>query len=657
MAPFSTFRSIVALLCLVAGLSPLASRADTATVEPHHGRPALFIDGRPVPPFAYMSYLPQTRCYREAAGAGIHLFCFPAYLGDRGINPTSGIGPFRPSIWKGEDSYDFSSVQRDFETLLEADPVARVIIRLHLDPPQWWERSHPEGCCQLPDGSTFRQCFASPVWRDATAEALRAFLAWVQQSPYAEHLIGVHVAAGGTEEWFYHRRGDFHDLNPARTAAFRAWLRSTYHDSAAELRTAWQKEDVDFDSAAPADLNAGATKAWRSPKDSQPTIDTFRFHSQTIVDDIAQFCRVVKQESGGRLLTGAFYGYHYFVNDPRSGHFALGKLLQCPDLDYLSSPNAYHRVMGEDWPPMAALASVALHGKLWLAENDTRTFKTTLLKDQAPEICPPGYYNGGVWLGPASAEESVAMLRKNTARMLAGGYGGWWFDMWGGWFSDPRLMAVLERTQELGQQALQHDLPAMKPQVCIVVDEELPFLDASCGALAAAIMQNRYPLGRSGAPCELYLRSDLGALQAGGYRAVWLLGPADLTAGEQAILEKWRAAGASILWTRPALTTFQRPDGTQESFEGKIAWSPAELRRIWQASAVHIYLDTDDVLYAGRGWLSVHTVAGGSRTVRLPFAARIEDAFEPAVLAESAESLTLNLPPNSTTLLHLAPSN
>ena len=212
------------------------------------------------------------------------------------------------------------------------------------------------------------------------------------------------------------------------------------------------------------------------------------------------FCRIVKEASDGKLLVGVFYGYHYFVNDPRSGHFALGKLLECDDVDYLSSPNAYHRVMGEDWPPMVALASVARHGKLWLAENDTRTFKTTLLKDQAPEICPPGYYDRGVWLGPATAEESVAMLRKNTARMLAGGYGGWWFDMWGGWFSEPRLMAVLRRTQQLGEEAVQSDSPAIRPEVCVVVDEELSYFDGSFGGLTGAIMQNRYPLGRSGTP-------------------------------------------------------------------------------------------------------------------------------------------------------------
>ena len=239
------------------------------------------------------------------------------------------------------------------------------------------------------------------------------------QSEYAPHLIGIHVAAGGTEEWFYHFRGNFHDRSPTRTAAFRHWLRETYQNDTA-LQKKWHDPIVTLKTAQPADISgAKRSNTWRDPNREQGTIDTFRFHAQTMVDNISCFCRLVKDVSQGHLLAGAFYGYHYFVTDPRRGHGALHKLLDCPDLDYLSSPNAYYRMPGEDWPPMVAVNSVQLHGKLWMAENDTRTSATTLLKDRAPEICPPGQYASGVWLGPGDIETSVALLRKNTGRMLA----------------------------------------------------------------------------------------------------------------------------------------------------------------------------------------------------------------------------------------------
>jgi beta-galactosidase len=239
--------------------------------------------------------------------------------------------------------------------------------------------------------------------------------------------------------------------------------------------------------------------------------------------------------------------------------------------------------------------------------------------------------------------------------MLAGGYGGWWFDMWGGWFSDPRLLAVLGQTQKLGWRAIQHDVPSMKPQVCVVVDEELSYLDASFGTLAAQILRNRYALGKSGTPYDLYLRSDILSITDHAYRAVWLLGPPELTRAETEAFKKWLRKGMTIMWTRPTTTTIQRPFGTEETFEGKIAWSGKELRDLWRTSGAHIYLKTDDVLYAGRGWIGIHTVSGGRPTIRLPFTARIEDAFEGKVLAESADRFQLDLPSNSTILLQVWP--
>src|SRR5690606_38727468 len=109
-----------------------------ASVRVHQGIPTLFVDGNPYPPYAYMSYLGESTYYREAAEAGMHLYNIPAYLGDRGINSTTGIKPFRDPIWVGEGLFDYGSVIRDFVEILAVDSQALGIIRIHLDPPVWW---------------------------------------------------------------------------------------------------------------------------------------------------------------------------------------------------------------------------------------------------------------------------------------------------------------------------------------------------------------------------------------------------------------------------------------------------------------------------------------------------------------------------------------
>jgi len=196
-----------------------------AEVKTHAGIPTLFVNGLPYPPYAYMSYLGSGEYYREAAQSGIHLYNIPTYLGDRGINSVSGIGPFRSPIWTGENNYDFSGLIKDFKEILDADPEAKVIIRLHLDPPLWWEQMNPDVVCELPDGSSFRTSFSSQKWQEEAGKILKICIEWLLDSEYSDPLIGIHVAGGSTEEWFYHFKEHFYDQNPARLLAFRSWLR------------------------------------------------------------------------------------------------------------------------------------------------------------------------------------------------------------------------------------------------------------------------------------------------------------------------------------------------------------------------------------------------------------------------------------------------
>src|SRR3546814_18174284 len=102
--------------------------------------PQLFINGKPYPPYAYMSYLGGEKFYEEMAGAGLHLYNIPAYLGETGINYYSGIGPFRPAIWIGKGKYVLSRMTNDFDETLKPDTTDKVIISIHLDRPTWWER-------------------------------------------------------------------------------------------------------------------------------------------------------------------------------------------------------------------------------------------------------------------------------------------------------------------------------------------------------------------------------------------------------------------------------------------------------------------------------------------------------------------------------------
>ncbi|MBM1104602.1 beta-galactosidase [Aurantibacter crassamenti] len=619
-----------------------------------NGNPSIVIDGESYPPYAYMSYLGEEKYYKEIAETGIHIYNLPAYLGEGGINTTSGIGAFRSPIWLGEGEYDFSSLRTDFEKIIKTDSKAKVIIRFYLDPPEWWTKLYPEASAQLPDGSNFRQCFASDIWREKTGEVFSDCLNWLQNSKYANYLAGIHVASGFTEEWFYHPK-QYQDKNPARLQAFRTWLKDNYKSKAA-LQKAWNNRSITFENAQLANIDEPTKREdWRSKEHERNYIDTYRFQAEVMVKNIVYFCKIVKEESHGKLLTGAFYGYHYFVGDPRRGHGALAKLLDCDELDYLSSPNVYNRVIGEDWPAMAAINSVQLHGKLWLTENDTRTAITTLLKDRSNDIAPPGAYEDGVWLGPDDLKTSVSFLWKNTARMLTYGYGGWWFDMWGGWFSNPQLLNVLEKTQQIYAEYPPSPGEQMKSEVGVIVDEKLSFWDPTYGKLTEQILSNRYPLAKTGNSYDLFLRTDVERIPTSQYKVIWLMGLLDLNSREFDNIEKWTKQGITVLWTNGSGTTLFSTDQDEVIFDGKFKWTASELGELWNEAGVHRYIETDDVFYIGRNWMGIHTIEGGDRIINFPFNTQVIDPLNKKILATNTKELKLTLKPKSTILLRINP--
>lgn len=643
---------------LIFGCSKSAEhKINHSEVKSVNGLPTLFVNQKEYPPFAYMSYLGETRYYKEVAEAGVHLYCFPAYLGERGINTSSGIGPFRSATWIAQDKYDFSSIKTDFEKIVKADSSAKVIIRLHLDPPVWWEELNPDACCHLSDGSTFRQCFSSEKWKEETGKALKDIVEWLLNSPYSKYLVGIHVAAGGTEEWVYHYNQYFEDKNPIREQTFRNWLKKHYNDDVSLLQKKWNDENVDFKTVTLADISGKhKKKEWIDKKSGQQTIDTYQFHAETLADDIAYFCKIVKDVSNRQLLTGAFYGYHYFLPDARKGHGALGKLLECKDLDYISSPNTYNRVAGEDWAPMVAIQSVQLHGKLWLAENDTRTNLTTLLKERAPDITPPGQYEGWVWKGPDDIETSESFLWKNAGRMLAYGYGGWWFDMWGGWFSDPQLLNVIQKTNQFYTSYPREEGDVMKPEVCVIADEQLCFYDASLGSLTRKILSNAFSLAKTGAPYDLFLRSDEEVIPEQQYKVIWLMGFMDLSQEEKKIMKKWQEQGISVMWTDSVKTRLYKKDDIVDT-ENRIKWNEEQLSSLWLEAGVHLYSSLGDVLYVGHNWLCIHSLEGGQKNIDFPFSTDIIDPNDNKILFVNTKKYSFTMKPKSTILLRLKPLN
>lgn len=224
--------------------------------------------------------------------------------------------------------------------------------------------------------------------------------------------------------------------------------------------------------------------------------------------------------------------------------------------------------------------------------------------------------------------------------MLTHGYGGWWFDMWGGWFEHLELLRELRALQEIWPR---HEHPADARRVpphtlCVVVDERLAEEDASFGALCNPIFCNRFALAHCGRPYVIYLRNDLPLLDLQDAPMLWLLGCRNLSKPEQSLLAAYTRSGGSMLHTDTDAVRLITAGKSAVALDLPLTLSAAELRLILNGAGLRCWLESEDVFYAGRGFMAVHAAAAGNKRIHLPGTFKCE-AIRPAEKEQYTGSL------------------
>lgn len=465
---------------------------------------------------------------REAAAAGIHLYSGVMYLplrnayGDRSFGATDAL----------------------LQQILSADPDAYLLPRLQFVPTNYWARTHADQMASYADGGEGDVSLASTeFWADCV-DALEALIAHLSDpaTPGGERVIGFHLDRG---EWFYDASAGY-DLSEPNRTAFQNWLHAKYQFPYA-LRAAWYDASVTFDDAEIPAWPGAASKTgdqplYASPRDGRWP-DFAQFASDLVADAITGLASAVKTLSEGRLLVAVSYGYTLeFATRNDSGHLALGKVLESPDIDILAGPNSYTgRGAGSSAAFGAPIDSVALHGKLWLVEDDTKTF---LAAEETPDT-----YNPKI----AGAAETQAAHERHFGAALAHRAGVTWMDLWGqGWLDSPDIWRELGRLRDqadhLGQIAPQagaaHD-------VIMFVDEaSLAFLKNNPTGLGQHLVgKTRDLLLRSGASVGFYLQSDVRRDNLPDAKLYLFAAPLRLTTPErQAIRERLHRPGKTLAW-------------------------------------------------------------------------------------------------------------
>ncbi|OGV68720.1 MAG: hypothetical protein A3K19_13265 [Lentisphaerae bacterium RIFOXYB12_FULL_65_16] len=521
--------------------------APRAEIRGHNGVPTLFIDGKPNAAMTYMTYNRQEPKYFGDFGkVGVNLATFSA---------TSDFSYYNlaPPTWLAPDVFDYSQFDQRMVSILEANPNAYLFPRVYVSAPPWWCEKYPDEVAKQADetitkgGHYSGTPFAWPgseKWRQDAGMALRKLIEHVRASPYADRVIGYHIASLHTEEWFHHNfwgnPPSYWGYDKASVAAFRKFLEKRYGTVEA-LRKAWNDPTVDFAAAAvPSKDDRVKTDLgfFRDPAKSQHVIDFYLYYNDIIVDTIEHFARLVKDVAGRECLFGAFYGYMFELSgSPEGGHLALERLLHCPDVDFLTAPSSYgFRPVGTGCSAFMSLTeAIKLHGKLWFNENDYRTHLVPQKK---------GVFD---YVDLKNLDESVAVQKRELAHTICLGTGMWWFDMGGGWYDTPEFMAAIAEMNVVGEKSIRFDRSSAA-EIAVVIDEESMCCRESRGALAGLLLYHqRNQLHRLGAPFDVVLLNDLEKLRP--YKLYMFLNTFRLDAKQRAAIDAVvKKDGKTAVW-------------------------------------------------------------------------------------------------------------
>ncbi len=522
------------------------------TVRTHNGTPQIFEGDKPLPMMGYMYESDNRAQVRLFGNANIHLY----YLETRQMG------------WVGNNEYDYTLTNTMLAELFEDDPQARVIPWFYVDlaapmtSPEgdWWQKQHPEELCQDINGKVFERyghqtvSFSSELWRKEAGEAMAKFIRHLENSPYADRIVGYQPCAGGSYEWMYHGGQDslFLDYSKPTRRRFSAWLKGRYQTDA-RLKSAWNDQTVTLASVAiptPEMRAKSENGSLRDPKSEQPVIDYTEFMSDLTSGTVDYFCSIVKRETHHKKLAGAFYGYvqEQFYSGyctQHTGHFGLANILNSKNVDYLMSPTSYqNRQAGGTGGYMSAIASMRLHNKIWIDQADIRTHLSA----------------AGAGFGRNETEQqTIGVLRREWAMYTAAGSPVYWYCFSLPWYEGSKiLMPDIQKMASLTFDAQNTPNALDGNRLAVIVsDSAAPYTSLLTEPLRSAVYLQREALHRSGVQFDVYLDSDLGNPKMPKYKAYLFLDSMHLPQSTRAWIEaNLKSDGRVLAWVwAPGIAT------------------------------------------------------------------------------------------------------
>ena len=564
-----------------------------AKVQNINGSPALVIDGKVYPPmYATIRTVLGDESYADEN--------YYKRLGESGIRIFFLICD---TEWLKKGA--FSLFAKEARLLLRAVPDAYIVMRIGMHAPPEWCKEHPDETLSYSDGKkkkvelwtesyrgTYEDgfySFASEKWREDATVALTEIHNLVNESEFADRVIGYFFAAGGTSEWYYptplafgHKinycdsggfetkyetnfEGVYGDLSPAFLRHFSRFLKEKYQ-SDEELQRAWGNPDVTLEHPSIPDYEARyhiyaadydfryANILSNAPDPDMPSngnnigqfldidkrrdvFDFFCALHRATADSVIHFGRAVRELDPDKV-TGAFYGS---AGDVRFYDFSqIGStdhILKSGAIDFLASPSCYeNRGIGGFAGQRQNFDSYRLKNAIFMVEDDVRTHTEKRIWRS----------NFGVY----TLSDTMNIMKREFGRNLSQDLHSWWFDqiLGGRRYKVEELYPVMLKMQDLAKEAYTHDRKTIS-EVALIYDEESYFLVSDKANQELIEVFRYYEVDRVGTPIDRYLHNDMDYDEMPDYKLYIFVNTLYLSDSErEAIHRKLRKNNASALF-------------------------------------------------------------------------------------------------------------
>ena len=561
--------------------------------------------------FAYRSFFPETAAMRAFGEAGINTYAvMPSNSFNTLGEPYCKFKPF----WVWDETYLWNIVDEQFDLVIAQNPKARFICMIDINSPLWLYRrleiQYGMG------GDSFNDMTNSlciPQWKDLTSKMVKAYVKHMEER-YADRIYAYIIAGGGSSEWY--------DSSKGRALPFKekAWKDYLKERGLPDWKTPSHKElyTPTFDNL----YFDPATQKWR--------IHYGHFTEKLIADGMDYFSKIVKDIVGDKRQVGAFCG---FLPHTLVGKIDNRQTYSSPYHDFVGDPGGYdNRKIGMGGGMNAPVKSLRFRNKHWFQEIDHRTH--TFNYDLSPYV----KIFGKDLYGMKNQAETTAMLKREFALAIIMQNSLWCFDMWGGVFSTPETMKLVEKAHKIWQLHKDDNLP-VQAEIAYIADPD------SCMYIEyPSVKHFKRILFSCGAPFDHIIFDDIAKVDFSKYKVAVFPHSFEITPEKKKLLDNYVFKDGKTIVTMGAfgatdgkridkkftenLIGFKyKQDGINKKkmdnwisiYAGdENSFNKDNFMQIIKEANVHTYVDEPLPVYANTNLLAIHTGEGGKKTIHLP---------------------------------------